>query len=83
MARNERITLSIPIRSWLEGLAAHVRTAGVTPAIAETAVSLPSSFPADPADRLIFATAVEQGWRLITKDRRIRDYRHPAAISVW
>jgi PIN domain nuclease of toxin-antitoxin system len=75
--------VAIPIRSWLDGLAARVRTIGITPAIADTAISLPSSFPGDPADRLIFATAVEHGWRLVTKDRRIRDHRHPRAVTVW
>lgn len=63
MAKHERIVLTIPLRSWLEQLAAQFRTVGITPAIADTAVSLPSSFPGDPADRLIYATAVEHGWR--------------------
>ncbi len=83
LAKNERILVTIPIRSWLERLAAPLRTIGVTPAIAETAVSLPSSFPGDPADRLIYATAIEHGWRLVTKDRRLRAHRHPRAIAVW
>jgi PIN domain nuclease of toxin-antitoxin system len=83
LADNERIVLSIPARSWLEGLAAQVRTVGITPAIADTAVSLPSTFPGDPADRLIFATAIEHGWHLVTKDRRIRDRRHPGSRVVW
>src|SRR2546423_497326 len=74
LARHERIMLTIPIRAWLERLAAQVRTIGITPAIAETAIALPSSFPADPADRLIYATAIEHGWRLVTKDRRLRDH---------
>jgi PIN domain nuclease of toxin-antitoxin system len=72
LAKQERIVLAIPIRSWLEGLAAAVRTMGITPAIADTAVSLPSSFAGDSAGRLIFATAVEHGWHVVTKDRRIR-----------
>jgi PIN domain nuclease of toxin-antitoxin system len=83
LARNERIFLTIPVRSWLERLAAQLRTVGVTPAVAETAVSLPSLFPGDPADRLIYATAVEHGWQLVTKDRRLRAHRHPRAIAVW
>jgi PIN domain nuclease of toxin-antitoxin system len=49
------------VRTWLERLAAGARTVLVTPAIAATAVALPSSFPADSADRLIFASAVEHG----------------------
>jgi len=75
--------VAIPIRSWLEQLAAQVRTLPLTPAIAETAVSLPSSFPGDPADRLIYATAIEHGLQLVTKDRRMRAHRHPRAVALW
>ena len=83
MAEHQRITLSIPVRSWLEGLAKQVRSIPVTPAIAETAVRLPASFPGDPADRLIYATAIETGLSLITKDLRLRRHRHPRRIAVW
>jgi PIN domain nuclease of toxin-antitoxin system len=83
MARNERIALSVPLRSWLDGLAGQLRTLGVTPAIACTAVALPSSFPRDPADRLIYATAVEHDLPLVTKDRAIRESRVPGPRVVW
>jgi PIN domain nuclease of toxin-antitoxin system len=83
LARHERIAVTIPIRSWLERLSAEVRTIGITPAIADTAVSLPSSFPGDPADRLIYATAIENGWRLITKDQKLRDHRQPRPVTLW
>lgn len=83
LATHERILVTIPIRSWLEQLAAQVRTVALTPAIADTAVSLPSSFPGDPADRLIYATAIEHGWRLITKDRKLRAHRHPQPLALW
>ena len=83
LAAHERIVVSIPVRSWLERLAEHVRTVPLTPAIASTAVELPSSFPGDPADRLIYATAVEHGWRLVTKDDRMRAHRHPRPITLW
>ena len=83
LAKHERIVVTIPIRSWLEQLAAQVRTVGITPAIADTAVSLPSSFPGDPADRLIYATAIEHGWRLVTKDRKLRVHRHPRSLALW
>jgi PIN domain nuclease of toxin-antitoxin system len=83
MARNERIAVAIPIRSWLERLAAQLRTVSISPAIADTAVSLPSSFPGDPADRMIYATAIEHGWQLVTKDRKLRDHRHARAVTVW
>jgi PIN domain nuclease of toxin-antitoxin system len=83
LARHERIVLSVPLATWLRQLAADVRTVPVTPDIAAAAVELPSSFPGDPADRLIYATAVERGWLLITKDRRLRRHRHPHEITVW
>lgn len=83
LAAHDRIIVTVPARSWLDQLARQVRTVGITPAIADTAVSMPASFPGDPADRLIFATAVEQGWRLVTKDRRLRDHRHPRGLTVW
>jgi PIN domain nuclease of toxin-antitoxin system len=83
LARHERIVVTIPLASWLRQLAAQVRTIPVTPAIAATAVGLPSSFPGDPADRLIYATAMENGWRLITKDRRLRAHRHPDPVTLW
>jgi PIN domain nuclease of toxin-antitoxin system len=83
LARHERIAVGVPIRSWLQGLASQVRTIGVTPAIADTAVALPSSFPGDPADRLIYATAIEHGLRLVTKDRAIRNHEHPRSLVVW
>jgi len=83
LAAHQRITLAVPIRAWLEQLGQDVRTVGITPAIADTAVSLPPSFPGDPADRLIYATAIELGWRLVTKDRRLRAHRHPRPITAW
>lgn len=75
--------MTIPIRSWLEHIAAQIRTLPLTPAIADTAVSLPSSFPGDPADRLIYATAIEHGLRLVTKDRKLRAHRHPQPLTLW
>ncbi len=83
LASHERIALSIPLRAWLDGLSEQVRTVGTTPSIALAAVALPSSFPGDPADRLIYATAVEHGWSLVTKDWRLRDHRHPKPVAVW
>ncbi len=83
LARHERIVLDVPIRSWLEELSANVRTVGLTPAIADTAVSLPSSFPRDPADRLIYASAIEQGAKLVTKDQAIAKQDAPRSLVLW
>lgn len=83
LAKHERIVVNLPIRSWLDGLAAEVRTIGVTPAIADTAVNLPSSFPSDPADRLIYATAVEHDLQLVSKDRAMRNNASRRPLVIW
>lgn len=83
LASHERILLSIPILAWLQQLAGLVRTLPVTPAIAAAAVALPATFPGDPADRLIYATASEHGLGLVTKDRRLRSHPHPRPITIW
>jgi PIN domain nuclease of toxin-antitoxin system len=83
LAKHERITLSIPLGTWLGRLSEQLLTVPITPSIAETAVSLPSAFPGDRADRLIYATAIERGWRLVTKDRRLRSHRHPSPVALW
>ncbi|MGF1663686.1 MAG: type II toxin-antitoxin system VapC family toxin [Kineosporiaceae bacterium] len=83
LARRERITLTVPVSSWLAELAADVRTVPVTWRVAHTAASLPGSFPSDPADRVIYATALEHGWPLVTKDGRMRDHAGPTDPTVW
>lgn len=83
LASHDRIALAVPISSWLEQLAVTVRTVNLTPAIAVGAAALPQSFPGDPADRLIYATAVEHGWSLVTKDRRLRNHPHPRRVTLW
>lgn len=83
LATHERILVSIPLRSWLDQLSDGLRTLPLTPAIAAAAVTLPSSFPGDPADRLIYATAIEHGLRLITKDRRLLDQPSPRPVALW
>jgi PIN domain nuclease of toxin-antitoxin system len=83
LARSERIRVSRPARSWLDELASRIRTVHLSAAIAETAASLPASFPRDPADRLIYATAIETGWQLVTKDERMRSHPYPRRIAIW
>ena len=52
-------------------------------AVAATAVALPETFPGDPADRIIYATAIQHGWQIVTKDARLRAHKHPRPITVW
>ena len=83
LAKHGRIDLGMPARTWLEEISREVRTASITAAIADTAVALPAAFPGDPADRIIYATAIENGWTLITKDRALRGHHFSREITLW
>lgn len=83
LATHQRLATTTPVLAWLRRLAAEVRTIPITPAIAATAAGLPASFPGDPADRLIYATAIETGFELVTKDERLRRHSHPSVRAIW
>jgi PIN domain nuclease of toxin-antitoxin system len=70
-----RLDLDRPLREWLERAAAHplVRRIGISPAVAAAVADLPDTFPCDPADRIIVASARIMGAFLLTSDARIRD----------
>jgi PIN domain nuclease of toxin-antitoxin system len=83
LAKHERIVTTVPVLSWLHSLSEQVNTVGITPAIADIATSLPASFPGDPADRIIYATAIECGCKLLSKDKRMRLHRSPKQVVLW
>ena len=53
----------------------------LSPEIAALAFQFPADFPADPADRIIAATARAHGLTLVTKDQRMQDC--PMLRTVW
>lgn len=83
LVERQRIVIDMPIRSWLDDLSAQLRTIGITPAIANNAAALPSSFPRDPTDRLIYATAIEHGVKLVTKDEAVAEHDKARSLVVW
>jgi PIN domain nuclease of toxin-antitoxin system len=74
LAARGRITLDRPALDWLhEALdLPSVDLLPLSAAVAVTAAALPATFPGDPADRLIVATAQIESAALVTKDDRIR-----------
>lgn len=78
-----RISTGVPPGPLLTQLARCVRTAPLTPTIATTAAALGTGFPGDPIDRLIYATAIEHGWRLVSKDQRMRAHDSAGRVVVW
>jgi PIN domain nuclease of toxin-antitoxin system len=53
----------------------------ITPSVAALATHFPDDFPADPADRLIAATARSEGVALVSRDARILASR--VVDTVW
>lgn len=58
-----------------------VKILEITPEIADLSMSFPDSYPRDPGDRLIGATARAYGLSLITEDARILS--SPLVRSIW
>lgn len=76
LASRGRIVLGKPASLWLEEALAEPGPA-IEPLTARVAVEsceLPEVFHADPANRMIVATARVTNARLMTRDRRILDY---------
>lgn len=81
--RRGRLALGSPLDRWCEDLARlpELRIQPVTAEIARVAGSFDASAPGDPADRIIAATALALGARLVTADVRLR--RVPQLQTVW
>jgi PIN domain nuclease of toxin-antitoxin system len=71
-----RLQLTLSPEVWFETLLAlpGVRLAALTPKILLASTCLPGTPPADPADRIIAATARTDGHIVITRDRKLLAY---------
>jgi PIN domain nuclease of toxin-antitoxin system len=83
LARRRRIGLDRTPARWVAAALGGpaIEASAVTPEIAVAAGSLPDDFPGDPADRLIYATAIAAGAALVTRDATIR--RFDPRRTVW
>ncbi len=81
LAENGRIQVTCSVESFVRETASRVMVEPITPEIAAFAVQLPSTFPKDPADRLIAATAMVEGAPLVTADERIRAAK--VVRTIW
>jgi len=83
LVKSGRLRLTMDVAEWIaktEALPA-VQFVPVDNNIALKSVTLPGTFHNDPADRMIVATAMVLGATLVTKDEKIRRYKHIS--SVW
>ena len=82
LARRGRIGLDSEPARWVRRALVGARTVELplTAAIAAVAGSLEDGFPGDPADRIVYATAVAAGAPLVTRDRAIAAYDPRRAV---
>ena len=76
LAERGRLRLAQEVGAWIRAVLAlpGIRLLPIDPAIATDSVRLPGAFRADPADRLIIATARQCGAPLLTADFAILSY---------
>ena len=79
-----RLRLAREVAEWLDAALAvpGVRLLPIEPRIALHSVRLPGAFHADPADRLIVATARRWSATLVTADGAIIDYAKAGHVEV-
>jgi PIN domain nuclease of toxin-antitoxin system len=79
-----RIQLPIPLLEWFRLASPYnlIKVLPLSPEIAIESTRLPGIFHADPADRIIVATARVHSLTIITADAKIRNYRHISALAA-
>jgi PIN domain nuclease of toxin-antitoxin system len=83
LAARGRLKLTIDVRDWIAKCEAlpFFNFVPVDNAIFVRSVFLAGPLHADPADRIIIATALMRDTPIVTRDRKIRDY--PGIQSIW
>jgi PIN domain nuclease of toxin-antitoxin system len=76
LVARKRLTISMPPEAWFERLlsASGTGLAELTGRILVASSFLPGSPPRDPVDRIIIATARQNGYRIVTRDRHLLAY---------
>jgi PIN domain nuclease of toxin-antitoxin system len=81
LASKGRIGLGISLESFLQEVETRFVVFPITSRACARAMGFPPTFPKDPADRMIVATALVEGLPLITADREIR--RSKLIPTIW
>ena len=76
-----RVRLDISLESFLQEVELRFVVLPINARVCARAVTLPESYPKDPADRIIGATALVEGLTLLTADRQIR--RSKTVQTIW
>lgn len=81
LASKGRIRLDISLESFLQEVEARFIVLPISGRACARITGLPASYPKDPADRIIGATALVEGLYLLTADREIR--RSKTVQTIW
>lgn len=84
LASRGRLKLGLPAEAWVERAFTRpeVRIAPLSHDLAVRASYLPGTLHPDPADRLLVATALGMGLRLVTRDARLIAYGGQGYLPV-
>lgn len=82
--RKKRIVLDMPCLSWIHKFIdlTQIQIIPLNVEIAVESCHLPESFHADPADRMIVATARTENLTLLTRDERILEYGQQSYVRT-
>jgi PIN domain nuclease of toxin-antitoxin system len=81
LVTHRRVDFTGTPEAFLEEISSRTAVFPITSQIAVLANRLPATYPRDPSDRLIGATAMSEGIALVTKDRTIRSCKQ--IKTIW
>lgn len=81
LIRRQRVLIHTSLETFLEELESWLVLLPISRHVASLSVQLPDTYPSDPMDRLIGATAIARGVPLITADERIR--KSKVLETIW
>jgi len=81
LASKGRIQVGLSLESVLQEIESRFVVLPISSRACARAMSFPTTYPKDPADRIIAATALVEGLSLITADREIR--RSKPVPTIW
>lgn len=76
-----RVQIVGTVETYLGEIPSHVAVRPITAKVAALAVQFPASYPNDPCDRLIGATALAESMALVTKDANMQNCR--LLQTIW
>jgi PIN domain nuclease of toxin-antitoxin system len=81
LSKKGKFSINISLESFLQEIEARFVVCPISGRACARTAGLPGTYPKDPADRIIGATALVEGLPLVTADREIR--RSKAVQTIW